>query len=305
MILQPYQTTPLGAYNLSRIEKEINVALIEGELRDATTKSNAVYDKVKEIPPSNKVIPQFGHPIAITRGTGETYWVIDTRPYTSIDRLGVFQVRDHSQHDFMVMRGVLSRIWAEGEQGLFITLGDIAPKAFATWISDNLTRALNLNPQEQQNVAIAAAWYYMGLFEDASEMEDEITRRRLSTVIANLTRSNPNTVLELMGEHRTPHNITEFVELLKSGTFSPRLAQMSVGFLYSVLRSSWFSTNDQEMVNVSLEHPPTWITMVYSAFNDRLYHRTFLTKLLQKLDKGQVSKTFTYNLLNMIGARND
>ena len=307
MFQYPYQTLPLKSYNLTQIEKELQMAMIDGKLIDGVTRAGTVTG-IFEVPPTEKYAAPFTHPLCLERN-GEMVWVVDGRPFTAVTREGVYQVRDWAQHDLQLMRAQLSKIWAEGEQSLFITLGDLPMQAFATWISEGITRKLYLNLSEDQVVKIIAAYYYLGLFQpstqDAYSNDRPDDRQRMFVMIARAMRTTPDTVESIIGEAPAPININEFVQLVHERVDNTRIRQISVPLLYTIQKSSWFSSADQEMVSVAMEHVPTWVTLVYNGLNEKLFTRTYLSKLLLKLDRNSAGKNFSRQLLTIIGNHHD
>lgn len=307
MFLFPYQTTPLKAYNLTQIESELQKAMITGKLIEGVTR-NGTRTAIKEVPPTDKFVPSFTNPVAIQGDRGYT-WVIDSRPFCTVNRDGTFQVRDWQMHDLQLLRAQLSSIWADGEQSLFITLGDLAVQSFAIWLGEGITRKLYLDPSEDITVKICAAYYYFGLFQDNARdnfsVDTEQERDRVFVMIARAMRSSPESVREVIGEHPMPTDIYGFVKLVHQVVGNTRITQISAPLLYTILQSSWFSTADREMVCVAMEHPPTWAAMIFNALNEKLFTRTQLAKLVMKLDRNNSGKNFTRALMTLIGDAND
>ncbi len=307
MFQYPYQTLPLKSYNLTQIEKELQMAMIDGKLIDGVTKAGTVTG-IYEVPPTEKYAAQFSHPICMDRN-GQQVWVVDGRPFTSVTREGAYQVRDWAQHDLQLMRAQLSKFWAEGEQSLFITLGDFPVQAFATWLSEGITRKLYLNLSEDQVVKVCAAYYYLGLFQpstqDAYSNDNAEDRQRVFVMVARALRTTPETVESILGEAPMPTNINEFVQLIHERVDNTRIRQISVPLLYTILKSSWFTSSDQEMVCVAMEHVPTWVTLMYNGLNEKLFTRTYLSKMLLKLERNSAGKNFSRSLLTIIGNHYD
>jgi hypothetical protein len=51
------------------------------------------------------------------------------------------------------------------------------------------------------------------------------------------------------------------------------------------LSSIWYGHGTSETINISLEHPPTWIALLYTVFSSRSYKKTRLSMLLDKNKK--------------------
>ena len=52
--------------------------------------------------------------------------------------------------------------------------------------------------------------------------------------------------------------------------------------------NTWFGANAKEILAVALEHPPTWLSLVYIALKERSYKNTSLAKIALRyaLNKG-------------------
>jgi len=43
--------------------------------------------------------------------------------------------------------------------------------------------------------------------------------------------------------------------------------------------------NGKELITLSLEHPPTWISLVYAAITQRTFKRNYVTTVVERLSK--------------------
>jgi hypothetical protein len=60
------------------------------------------------------------------------------------------------------------------------------------------------------------------------------------------------------------------------------LNNLNTATLYPIMAGTWYGANSAEMVAVALEHPPTWVTMVYQATTARSYYHSALAKMLEQ-----------------------
>ena len=79
-----------------------------------------------------------------------------------------------------------------------------------------------------------------------------------------------------------------------------RTEKLTPAVIYQMMGSLWYGGSGYEVTGVALEHPPTWLAMLWYAANER-GRFTFFGKMVQDWLKGSdLIETYTYNLLNII-----
>jgi hypothetical protein len=71
-----------------------------------------------------------------------------------------------------------------------------------------------------------------------------------------------------------------------------RLAKFNSAILLSVMANSWYGTNAKEIISISLEHPPTWIALVYTALSEKTFKSSAIFKAADRLGKRGVADQF-------------
>ena len=94
-------------------------------------------------------------------------------------------------------------------------------------------------------------------------------------------------------------NIQSFVNWVKKILDTPRVEDLTVGYLYIALGAS-YGVAYREAVAISLEYPPVFIAMVYTALNDRGYSKTGLGKIVEKVISRDNHKEFIKNVNHLI-----
>ena len=70
--------------------------------------------------------------------------------------------------------------------------------------------------------------------------------------------------------------------------------------LYNALGNSWFGSNKTELISVALEHPPTWVAMIYTAVNDRGYRKSQIGAIALNSARKQSDKLLTRNVESLV-----
>lgn len=94
--------------------------------------------------------------------------------------------------------------------------------------------------------------------------------------------------------------IKDFCAQVKEITENNRLQAFEEGILVNLLIASWFGTNAREMIAVALEHPPTWIALVYAAFTEKSYKNTVISKIAYRYLGSKGENDFVRSLVSLI-----
>ena len=299
MFKYPYETTPISNYVLKDIVAALQRAMVDKELRRAQTLSKATVDGMYEVPSYVKSVPPFSHPIVFDH-FGKMVTVVDTRPFVRDSRDGGMRVANETEYRFMILRGVLTKLWAEGTPNDFVTMGDIAARVYTRFLSEGVVRRLNLTPGEHQKIAVISAYFYFSLFMPADvevgHALPEEKRVKLATRIARVTNVPADFCLKTLDDVPHFNDVDGYCRALYHVTGSPRLEKFSVGMLYAIVSGGWFGASAREIVAVSIEYPPTFFAMLYMALTDRTYHKAYFTELVIASNKNNLGKEFQLSM---------
>jgi hypothetical protein len=177
--------------------------------------------------------------------------------------------------------------------------------AFSTWFSYGLQRNTNAALLTATNYRIIAAIYYLGLFsnETYSRNDDVIAviLKRIPRIINipaqfinDLIAVNEEVVVNLFKNGSSFHNYTIENRLRTLATALTILTNDSYvvdpGIIYnSTCRGAFISSNSVEISSIALEHPPTFVSMMYCVTQKGLQANTTLgraiTGIARKYDK--------------------
>lgn len=297
MFNNPYETTPCADYNMSRVKDGIRLSIIEGTFDSAIGSDKKDIPGVRLITSRNRDIPPFSHPF-IYEEDGKKTAFIDARGFTRIDREGAMSISSKTEYDFNVLRAKLSLFWVAQSPADLLALGQLPMTVFCRWISENLARRFGLDPASQMRATIVAGFFYLSMYRIDPEMDEE-AKIKSCTQISRATRINVDDVFEIADKLKPITNVKDFVENLVEHVGSVRLERFNIGVLYSSLGGSWFGGNAPELIAVALEHPPTFLAMVFTALHERGFRNTGIAKVVLAADRGDLGRTFSYHLLSL------
>lgn len=232
-----------------------------------------------------KDIPAFNHPLINERNN----WIaLDLRALVrSSGAGGTLEVRNASDYALSVTKFILSGQWAAGKQSSLYALR-LPHVAFAEWLSSNLTRKFGLNITEQVKLFVLAAIYY------AHQFTDEFTSDDLGKLKLRLQGEVffPDMIDQVALDAGDLNNTEDFCQACYKVTQSPRLQGLSFGVLTNVLANNWYSTQGSELAMLSLEHPPTWISLVGACVTTKSYRNSYISKVVDGKNKKGAADDF-------------
>lgn len=240
-----------------------------------------------------KDIPIFNHPIINTQNN----WIaLDLRPYVKLteDKLN-YEVKNDSEYSLTIQRFILSGMWYVNKQSNIYSL-KLGHFAFASWLSDNLTRKFGLDLNNQLQLRILGLIYYSHLFTDIYT-EDDFTKLVIRCKEDVLV---PKIIEEIKESIKSPlESIDDFCKACYEVTDNIRLKDLDYTVLVNILSNNWMGSNGKELVVLSLEHPPTWLSLVYSSLTQRSFKKNFISTIVEKLNKRGKGEEFldTYNAI--------
>ena len=311
MFKQPYDTTMGARAPITKIKNELISQFLLGELHSVPMKgstkdrhSRSDHDEdalaIYEIPVDDKHVVALYAPVVIDTTDGPVT-VIDTRPYMRRSREGVDVIADGLNYRALVREAVLTDVWyRENGQG-FSSLGPIPLRVFSRWIADGVARRLALTPADQLRVSCVAAYYYLCLMREESDPEDaERDLLGRVNVISRALNLPANYVHDTLVNLSHLNSLEDFVSALKATPeLSLRMESMSPAIIYTLLGGSWFGARKRFNVEAALEFPPSFLTMLYTAYTDRSYHSCYLAKLAVQADRRQESLEFILAMNNL------
>lgn len=296
----PYQTTMGSIVVLDSIVKAIKVSFI----KDGINKVNL---GVKPLPhiemvfitglhPSEADIPLFTHPLEVEYN-GKTYLCTDMRLFVN-NMLGRTtladlnnNIKNRVEFNFFKTRSILTLAWLnKGQSHIRNGLG-FSASVYSALVSQLISRAYGLDYGDQLLIQIVACYFYYSLFFD-----DELIKQDLidSWVIhtAQITKTDTALIGDTFQKITKCNSMATFCDAVKEVCKNNRLHDLNVPVLLTLVKSTWFGANAKEVMSVALEHPPTWISMVYTALQERSYKNSNIYQYAERLGKRGLAEEF-------------
>ena len=243
-------------------------------------------------------------PGASTRKS-ESYILVDTRPYLASSQAAGSQtlnIRQKDNFNFFVVNGLLTAAWIKpNRRNSFKFLGSAPMAVYASLVSNVIEKRFALDPGEQLRVSIIVAAFYSRLFDEGSAIsENEMVS--VTRAIGTATRAPADMIYEVLDQVTTLKNIDEMVETIKKVIDNPRLDNLNLGTLVTIINPMWYGPYGRELIVAALEHPPTWVTILYSAFTDRTMKNSGVAKVAERFKGSRGGDDFTRNMAVLVAS---
>jgi hypothetical protein len=291
-----YDTRICRGAKLARFHDPIRRAYILGDI--GFSPAHGVYTIERDAASLNE-IPGFSHPMAV-EVDGELRVFVDLRGYGKWSRQSdSFQVRSGAAGDqrMAMSRGALNVVWLNKPVSIMRDVSPLTTRIFSSWLSEAITRRFGLDPREQLELAILAGLHYQYLF--VAEAPDQVQEMKMMATVSKACNCSADDVKRVM--NMVPEGFGEIDAFCRSAqdvTGSVRLKDFTPPVLYTALGGSWFAGagGAAELIAVALEHPPTWIVILYTALVERGYKNTSIAKLAERANS-KVAEDFKRSLV--------
>ena len=234
-------------------------------------------------------VPAFFHPVIIEKNLGhekQRLAVLDGRNYVIVERTGQRTYRNPDQFNFLCVRTVLNSIWVgdpvtNPDTGVTAlrSIAGVSLPLYSQLISEQLGHALSLDPDTQLRICILSAIFYNSLFYADSPNEIEVDR--LSIKIATELRVTRPQVMEILEMADYIADIGSFIELAKQ--IDPvRLHRLTKATLMTALAGTWFGPDANQTIDSAIEHPPTFMAMLFCGGKSAGFKSTKLMRMLDR-----------------------
>lgn len=308
MFKDSYSTSMGSMYNVKPVVSGIQEAIIRDNIN---TMSLGVLEN-NGIKPvfitgsfdSEDKIPLFTHPISIFNFNGNSYLCTDMRLFI---RKGVAhddyydvekRIRNTTEFDFAKSRAVLNLVWIA--EGVGSVKNDLlfCEVVYAAWLSQVISRAFALDFKDQTIVNIMASLFYQSLFYDIDSSSEE-DKHKLTVHTMETTKAPEDLVSQVVNKVKPFKDIHDWCQQLNQVLENVRFTKFNAAVLLNSISSSWYGQGAKEILAVSLEHPPTWCAMVYTALKQRTYKNSMVYQVAERMGKRGAADQFL-NSFNML-----
>lgn len=230
---------------------------------------------------TEKSIIPLNHPLF---SPSNNWGALDLRNFVKVAHDGTtYEIRNESEYRLTVTRFILTSLWYVGNQTSLYSL-ELAHFAFSSWLSDNLASKFGLDLGDKLKLRVLANIYYSRMFSeyaDSDELDRLLIRSKNDGIIPTLFKE----VYEQVSSPDSLSSIDDFCAKCYAVTGNVRLKDLDYLVLVNIIQVSWMGANGKELITLSLEHPPTWISLVYAAITQRTFKRNYVTTVVERLSK--------------------
>jgi hypothetical protein len=284
-----YDTTACAGFRMAPIVD----AILEAQLRDHLDRA----DGVAYVDASNGAsgqIKAFKHAVYIHKSTNpqdhrgarthydEAILAMDLRACGRFDaQLGRFKVTNSTMYKNLVYRGGLSSVWLTSGANAFRAITPTATAIFASWLSEAIGFKYQLDPKSKIELMILAGLFYQSNHVEGIEFDKGNEDRYLSAV-ANALKVSVTDVKRIYTQSQVIVSIEDFCTKAKTVLGNVRLENLNHGVLVTLMGGTWAGDNAIELCAVAMEHPPTWISLIYEAYTNLALKKVGLSRIVER-----------------------
>jgi len=284
-----YDTTACAGFRMAAIVDAIQ----EARARDyLTAADNVAYVEVST--GASGQVKAFKHALYIHKWTNPKDWqgaragnddpilAMDVRAAGRFDATtGRFKVTNSTMYKNLVYRAGLTSVWLTNGAAAFRNITPMATGIFASWLAEAIGFKYALDPKSKIELMIVAGLFYQSNHVEGVEFDKGNESRYLASV-ANALRLNVTEVARVYQQTQAIVSLEDFCTKAKQVLNNVRLENLNGGVLISMMGSTWTGDNAPELVAVALEHPPTWISLVYEAATNMALKKVGLSKIVER-----------------------
>jgi hypothetical protein len=148
---------------------------------------------------------------------------------------------------------------------------------------------------------ILAAFFFHCLFLEKDYIHsDEL--RQLAVPIAKAAKAPVNDTMAILEQVEYVKSVEDFVAQSKLIIENPRMELFNLGILSMLVGGTWFGTGGREMAQAAMEHPPTFLSMLYLSFAQKGYKNAGLTRVTDRYKGPKGELEFTRAIYKLLSA---
>lgn len=307
-----YETTAGRIAETQKLETAIKAALITSSLSETAMGLSTVGACRPAFVLGNSLeengIPPFIYPYLIRNFKQHPLLVSDLRMFRNTSQSYVSQqefekgVRNLTEYGLMKSRALLGALWLDDDQRPRLRAQfSFAGTVFGLTLSQAISKAYALDFSDQSRLLVLSIYYYHLLFSTKSVFESGDNAREVAVVhIMKASKLPAKDVYEIIDNLPAMGNIAEYCAAVKQVVANVRLKDFNVVMLLSLIRNLWYGQHAKELLAVALEHPPTWIPIVFSTMTERGFKSSTLYKFIELASKRGNGDEFRMNYLDLL-----
>ncbi len=252
--------------------------------------------------PSEAQIPLFAHPITIKTHDGKQYVASDVRFFirkdTPLDNIEK-SIRNNTEFVFTKSRTILSALWITGHEGKIKNGLQFAGVVYAAWLSECISKNFSLDFKDQTVLNVITHFFYQSLFMEQNMFTAE-DKERMATQTIKATKVPADFVFSVLDKIERLDGIEDYCQTVVKILENVRLKHFNVAVLLTIISNSWYGTNAKDVIKVALEHPPTWVSVVFTALNERTYKNSLIFRVAERFGKRGAADEFHNSYTSMV-----
>lgn len=292
MFKSPYNTTVGKNLLVGSIVNEVTERLMSGVLYQVDDRN------IHLVTNEHPSIKAFAHPMIINEG-GKNVIVADVRHASRYDR-NSGKLKGGDELDYVLLRcKLMEEAWVNDNSRDLLNAGDFQIKVFSMLISENIGQRMHLDLATQAKLRVITAYYYLCLFFDEMP-NDEDDRLKYIKRISRCTGIQVQNIIDILEGIDPIYNSLAFIDVVKENLDSVRFNNFNTGILYTLLGGIWYGSNANEHMGIALEHPPTFVAMLYQVTTNRNYRKSILGTIVNRIAKEEIAKQFVMNVKRLV-----
>lgn len=299
----PYETTVGLSFKINDIKTSIKKAIIENSELEEINLNLIISDNLKPIFitgyfSSESNIPFFNHPLLLEKDN-KKYLCTDIRQFVRYVDHHDFNIKklretnskfttNKTSFEFTILRSTLQLVWLNGNINEIKNGLSLAGVVYSMWLTDSISKLYGLDYKDQQTLSIISYFFYQSLFYKEDSFFDEILDLFGFQIVKNL-KIPTDIVFSVIKKITKMSGIKDYCNNIISILENLRLRDFNEAILINSIGRTWYALgiNQKELLTIALELPPTWVTICYSALNDKSYKNTTISKIAEKYGKGE------------------
>lgn len=203
----------------------------------------------------------------------EKNWILfDMRKhYAKAKSVHDIKLKSNFDTDIVVLRNKLAGLWSVGYVKEF-SLMDAPRQVFSSWLSHTLSNFKSLQIVDKLVIQVLCEIYYYRLFSEKgvrnkNEKQILMSSFRKRSVSDNFFEAVYNKADDL-------DTLEDLCRLIGEVPETDRLKGFTVGVLLNLIKYDWIGIDQEEFIALSLEYPPFFTTMVYTALTSAGHKRS-------------------------------
>lgn len=299
-----FDTTHCNGFVLNKTQAALKAATAMGVLSYVSPDMSVVMDGDNY----RDAIPAFTHPMLIEpykqkhdthNGPGNVL-AVDVRRFGKWSQIkNGWNTMNATEYQMAMLRMRLNSVWLKEDPGYLRNFSSLPIKVFSSWISESIGRRFGLEPVEQMKLSILSAIFYASNFSNDAD-PSESDRVRMSGAISRDLGVIQTDVLDILDKYPHIAGVDDFCKFASDVVSTVRLKELNKGLLYACVGGTFFGVNMAEILAVALEHPPTWLAVLYMAGTDRSYRNTQLSKIFERHGARGADQQFVHSLSKLL-----